>query len=148
MESATSHRIATVERVFELFNRLPGDPVARRASPETDRLLGLFDEDVVFTQPAMQPEGAQYFKGREQLRESWDRWFEVWEYHRSFPDLIDERGNRVLALSENRFRGRDGIELVQKGAAIFTFDGPAIVRLDGFFDQEAARREFADERSA
>jgi ketosteroid isomerase-like protein len=142
MESATSQRIATVERVFELFNRLPGDPVARRASPETDELLGLFHEDVVFTQPALQPEGAQYFKGREQLRDSWDLWFEVWEYHRSFPETMEERGDRVLAMSDNSFRGRDGIELVQKGAAIFTFDGPAIARLDGFFDQDDARREF------
>jgi ketosteroid isomerase-like protein len=97
---------------------------------------------VKFTQPAAQPEGAQVFVGREQLRESWDVWFEMWEEHRSSVEEVRDAGNRVLALTRDRLRGRDGVELEQPGAAIFAFNGPKIVRFDAFFDHETARREF------
>ena len=137
-----SSQVDTVKRVFELFNRLPMDPAARRASPETEELLDLFDNDVEFAQPALQPEGAQFFKGREELRGSWDRWFEMWEYHRSTPEEIVEQENRVLALSRDHFRGREGVELEQDGGAIFTFGGAKIVRFEAFFKHDAARREF------
>jgi ketosteroid isomerase-like protein len=142
MESGTSQRLAVVERVHELFNRLPATAEQRRASPATAELLDLFDPEVEFTQPAMQPEGAQFFKGREELRESWDQWFEVWENHRSFLEEMHERDDHVLVLSRNRFRGRDGIELEVQGAAIFSFKGPRISRLEAFFDRESAWREF------
>jgi ketosteroid isomerase-like protein len=142
MESGISAQVRTIERVFELFNRLPLDADERRASPVTAELLDLFDLDIEFTQPALQPEGAQFFKGREELRESWDRWFEMWEQHRSHPQHMRERGNRVLALSHDHFRGRDGVELVQKGGSIFTFAGPRISRMEAFFDHETASRAF------
>jgi ketosteroid isomerase-like protein len=138
----TSERLAVVERTFELFNRLDPDPEARRASPVTQELLELFDADVEFTQPALQPEGAQLFKGREALRQSWDDWFEMWDSHRSHPVQLREHGNKVLVLSRDHFRGRDGVELEQKGASIFTFDGSKIVRIEAFFDHETATREF------
>src|SRR5688500_11816690 len=103
MESATSPLIATVERVFELFNRLPMGAVARLESPVTAELLDLFAADVEFSQPALQPEGAQFFEGREQLRESWDVWFDMWEHHRSQPVEMVEHGHRVLTLSRDHF---------------------------------------------
>jgi ketosteroid isomerase-like protein len=141
MESATSQRLATVEQVHDLFNRLAETAEERRASPVTAELLDLFDSEVEFQQPAIQPEGAQFFKGREELRQSWDQWFEAWESHRSFIEQMHERGDRVLVLSRNRFRGRDGIELEVLGAAIFYFKGPKISRLEGFFDAESAWQE-------
>jgi ketosteroid isomerase-like protein len=137
-----SSQVDTAKRVFELFNRLPMDAAARRASPVTDELLHLFDVDVDFTQPAFQPEGAQFFRGREGLRDSWDVWFDMWESHRSTPEEMVEHGNRVLVLSRDRFRGRAGVQLEQRGAAIFTFDGAKIARFEAFFDHETARREF------
>jgi ketosteroid isomerase-like protein len=143
-----SAQIETVKRVYELFNRLPTNEAERRANPETDELLGLFDNQVEFTQPAAQPEGSQVFVGRKQLRESWDRWFEMWEHHRSSLEHVDEAGNRVLALSRDHFRGRDGVELEQKGASIFTFDGPRIVRFEAFFDQATARRRLGSSHAA
>jgi ketosteroid isomerase-like protein len=142
MESATSQRLATLERVHDLFNRLAPTAEERRASPVTAELLELFDPEVEFTQPAIQPEGAQFFKGREELRASWDQWLETWESQRAFIEEMHERGDRVLVLSLNRFRGRDGIELDVPGAAIFEFKGPKISRLEGFFDRESAWREF------
>ena len=142
MEPAISQRLATMERVYDLFNRLPLDPAERRASPVTAELLEQFDPEVEFTQPAGQPEGAQFFKGREALRQSWDVWFETWESHRSHPEDVRERGGRVLVLSRDRFRGRDGIELEHREASIFTFRGDKIVRMEAFFDHDSARREF------
>jgi ketosteroid isomerase-like protein len=138
----TSEQLAIVERVFDLFNRLDPDVTERRSSPVTAELLELFHPDIEFTQPALQPEGAQRYRGREALRESWDAWFEMWESHRSYPEQVRVGGHRVLALSRDHFRGRDGVELEQKGATIFTFDGMQIVRLEAFFDHETATREF------
>jgi hypothetical protein len=67
MESATSQRLATAERVHDLFNRLDATAEERRASPVTAELLDLFDSEVEFQQPAIQPEGAQ-FKGSKIVR--------------------------------------------------------------------------------
>jgi ketosteroid isomerase-like protein len=142
VESATSQHRATVERVYELFNSLPRDAGARRESPLVRELLAMHDSDVVFTQSANQPEGRQEFRGREQLREAWDQWFEAWAEHRSRPEEVVERGDRVLVLSRERLVARDGIKLEHKGAAIFTFRAGKIVRLDSYTDQDTARREF------
>jgi hypothetical protein len=83
MESATEARLAKLRRVYELFNSLPRDPIARRESPATKELL-----------------------------------------------------------ARDHYRGREGVELDEKGAAIYTFSGPKIVRFEAFLDHETARREF------
>jgi hypothetical protein len=48
----------------------------------------------------------------------------------------------VLALTDEYFLGRDGIEIELKGGAIYTFRDRMIVRIQAFFDRDAARREF------
>jgi hypothetical protein len=62
--------------------------------------------------------------------------------HRSSPEENVEHPNRVPVLSRDHFRGREGVELEQRGGAIFMFDGPKIAGLEAFFDHESARREF------
>ena len=137
-----SLRVDTIRRVYELFNQLPADVHARRASPVTEELLGLFTTDVEFTQPAMQPEGAQSFSGREELRASWDQWFEMWEQHRTSLEEVIERENRLLVLSTESFRGREGVELEQRTGSIFVFRGAQIARFEAFFDRDTAQIEF------
>ncbi len=53
-----------------------------------------------------------------------------------------ERGTAVLALTNDRFRGRDGIEIEMQGGSIYKFREGKIVRIQTFFDQDSARREF------
>jgi hypothetical protein len=71
-----------IERIYELFNRLPRNLEERTGSPEQLELLTLFHPDVEFTQPDEQVD-AQTFRGRDALRQSWDDWLSTWEEHRS-----------------------------------------------------------------
>jgi ketosteroid isomerase-like protein len=145
MESQNSQRRATAERFYELFNALPADPGERRNSPAVRELLELCHPDLQFTQPQNQPEGERAFQGEEEFRRAWDDWFSLWELHRSQPELIVERDDRVLVLSREHLVARDGVELDHRGGAILTFRGDRIARIDAFVDQETARRAFERE---
>jgi hypothetical protein len=48
----------TVERVFALFNELPGDQEARRDHPALAELMALMDPDVLFVAPAGRPDAS------------------------------------------------------------------------------------------
>jgi ketosteroid isomerase-like protein len=138
-----SAQIDTVKRVLELFNELPGDQEARRTHPALAELLALLDPDVQFVAPAGQPDRSWDGRGgREAMLEGWDDWFSAWEEQRAELHEIAERGPHVLALTNDRFRGRDGIEIQMKGGSIYTFRGGTIVRIQAFFEHEGARREF------
>ena len=71
--------------------------------------LGLFDDAAVFEEPPEQP-GPRVAEGRDALSRTFSQFDEAWEEHRSDPEeirVID--GERVLLLSIDHFRGRDGI---------------------------------------
>jgi ketosteroid isomerase-like protein len=139
-----SAQVDTVKRVYELFNELPGSQEARRNHPALGSLLELFDPDIEFVPPTSQPDRSWSGQaGRDALIEGWDDWFSAWEEQRSHPREVMERGNRVLALTDDRFRGREGIEIEMRGGAIYTFRGHKIVRIQTYFEEETARREFA-----
>jgi ketosteroid isomerase-like protein len=143
MESATSPRIATVKRLLTLFNQLPNDKEARHEHPALAELLALLDPAVQFVAPAGQPDRSWDGRaGRDALIEGWDDWFSAWEEQRTQLLEITERGPHVLALTSDRFRGRDGIEIEMKGGSIYEFEDGKIVRIQTFFDPESARREF------
>jgi ketosteroid isomerase-like protein len=129
-----------IERLYELFNRLPRNLEQRTGSPVQLELLALFHPDVEFTQPDEQVD-AQTFRGHDALRQSWDDWLSTWDRHRTEIAEIVERGDRVLALSHERLRGRDGLEVEAFGASIFTFRGDKIARFDAYFGHDAGRRE-------
>jgi ketosteroid isomerase-like protein len=129
-----------IERLYALFNRLPRNLEERTGSPVQLELLALFHPDVEFTQPDEQVD-AQAFRGHDALRRSWDDWLSTWDRHRTEIAEIVERGDRVLALSHERLRGRDGLEVEAFGASIFTFRGDKIARFDAYFGHDAGRRE-------
>jgi ketosteroid isomerase-like protein len=133
----------TVKRVLALFNQLPGDQQARREHPALAELLALLDPGVEFVAPAGQPDRSWDGRaGRDAMVEGWDDWFSAWEEQRTELLEIIERADRVLALTNDRFRGRDGIEIEMKGGSIYTFRDGMIVRIQAFFDPDAARRGF------
>jgi ketosteroid isomerase-like protein len=138
-----SSQIDTVKRVLDLFNQLPSEQDARREHPALVELLALMDPAVHFVAPVGQPDASWDGRaGREAMVEGWDDWFSAWEEQRTQLLEITERGPRVLALTMDRFRGRDGIEIEMKGGTIYTFRGDTIVRIQAFFEHEAAQREF------
>lgn len=136
-----SARAATIKRLYDLFNRLPTDDELLAASTEVEQALDLFDPELEWVPPPIAPGMAPSY-GREELRQFWLDWFSNWQEHRSDPEQIIEKGDRVLVLHLNRLRGCDGIEFETRGGAIFSFRQDKIVRGAVYMDQESARREF------
>lgn len=136
-----SANVAAVQRVIDLYGRLDPDPARRGDSAEVQELLARFADDVEFVQSASFP-GAASFRGREQLERSWADWLGVWAGFRSEIEEVQERGDRVLVLSVDRFVGREGVEVKNHGGSIYTLRDGLIVRFEGFLDQDSARREF------
>ena len=120
-----------VRRAYESFNQ------SGFSSGET---LQFFDESVVFEEPPEQP-GPRVARGKEEAARIFGQFDEAWETHASDPQefiVIDD--DRVLALTIEHFRGRDGIELIQPSAAIYTFHEGKIVRMQAFWEQANARK--------
>jgi ketosteroid isomerase-like protein len=139
-----SENVAVVRRIFELFNRLDPDVKAAERSPEVEELLTLYDPEVEFVQPAIQP-GAQTYRGREAFRGAWREWLDTWEEMRSTPTEVIERGDSVLAIAKTFFTGRDGVEIEMDIASIFTLVDGRVIRQRPYFDLNDARAVFAAE---
>jgi ketosteroid isomerase-like protein len=101
-------------------------------------LLRFFDPDAVFEEPPEQP-APRVARGRDAVGELFGAFDATWAEHRSTPvEIRALDDDRVLLVSVEHFRGRDGIELDQPSAAIFTLRGRKIVRMQGFWDRERA----------
>jgi ketosteroid isomerase-like protein len=97
--------------------------------------LNFFAPDAVFEEPPEQP-GPRVARGRESVGRMFTQFDEAWEKHQSHPDeirAIDDE--RVLLLSSEHFRGRDGIELDQPAWTIFTLRDGKIVLMQPFWDR-------------
>ena len=100
--------------------------------------LSLFDAAAVFEEPPEQP-APRVARGREAIGRMVTQFDEAWEEHRSEPEeirVIDDE--RILALSIEHFRGRDGIEVEQPCGTIFTLRGGKIARMQSFWTREKA----------
>lgn len=127
--------MALVRRVYELFNRLHDEPELGR------ELMAHFAEDVEFVQAEGPPDAGRHV-GRRAMAAAWEDWLSVWREHRTTSMEVRESGDRVLVLSHERFLPREGMEIENDGASIFTIRGGRIVRLEGFIDQQAAIEAF------
>ncbi len=100
--------------------------------------LRFLDASAVFEEPPEQP-GPEVARGRDSFGETFARFDANWEAHRSETQeirAIDDE--RVLRLSLEHFRGRDGIEVSQPAGTIFTVRDRKIVRMQPFWDQQRA----------
>jgi ketosteroid isomerase-like protein len=77
-------------------------------------------------------------RGREALRarlhDAFDHWKISWD-QREYLEVSDDR---VLSIASVRFRGRDGIELGDRGAQLWTFADGRVVQLRFFPSKERA----------
>ena len=104
----------------------------------SDVTMSFFGPDAVFEEPPEQP-GASIARGPESIRRMFTKFDEAWEQHRSDPEdvqVLDDE--RVLVLTLERFRGRDGLEIEQPGGTIFTFRDGKIARMQSFWERENA----------
>jgi len=100
--------------------------------------LRFFAPDVVFEEPPEQP-APRVAEGRDAAIQMFTQFDEVWEEHRSEPEqirVIDDE--RVLVLSIEHFRGREGIEFAQPCGNLFTVRDGKIVRLQSFWERDTA----------
>ena len=78
-------------------------------------------------------------RGRDEVRTLAEQFHEAWEEHRSEPEEVRAVGpDKVLLLSVERFKGRDGIELGAPFAGVFTLRDGKIVRWQAFWDRRTA----------
>ena len=125
----SEENVEIVRRAVEAFNE---------GGMGSEATLSFFDAAAVFEEPPEQP-GPRVAHGREAVSRLFTQFDETWEEHRTHPDevrAIDDE--RVLLLSLDHFRGRDGIETDQTSGTIFTLRGGKIVRMQAFWDRVAA----------
>ena len=100
--------------------------------------LGFFDDAAVSrNRPSNRVQGLA--EGRDAVSRTFGQFDEAWEEHRSDPEeirVID--AERVLLLSVDHFRGRDGIEIVQPSGTVFTLRAGKVIRMQAFWERNNA----------
>ncbi len=98
----------------------------------------LFAEEMEFHEPPEQP-APRVARGREEAMKMFGDFEEAWEEHRTEPEEIRAVGSdRVLLLSVEHFRGRDGMEVSAPFGAVFTVNDGKVVRWQAFWDRQTA----------
>jgi ketosteroid isomerase-like protein len=102
-------------------------------------VLPFLAEDFEFHEPPEQP-APRVLRGHEEAREGWKAWADAWATQRSeTEEVIELDDGRILALTTQHFRARDGLEVTQRNAAIFTLDGQGkISRWESFWERATA----------
>ncbi len=104
----------------------------------SEAYLGFYDAAVVFEEPPEQP-APRVARGREAAAELFSQFDEAWEEQRTEPEeirVIDDK--RVLALTIEHFRGRDGIAIDQPLGIIYTLRDGKIIRVQAFWERKSA----------
>ncbi len=118
-----------IRRLVEAFNE---------GGMGAEATLSFFDPGAVFEEPPEQP-GPTVAEGRDAVSRAFVQFDETWEEHRSDPAeirAIDDE--RVLLLSVDHLRGRDGIEITQPSGTLFTLRDGKVVRMQGFWERANA----------
>jgi ketosteroid isomerase-like protein len=119
--------------------------IVRRAVQEFNErgFEGVVDSDLIwdeveFHEPPEQP-APRVARGREEVRKMGTEFDAAWEEHQSEPQEIRAVGpDRVLLVTVERFKGRDGIELETPHAAVFTLREGKILLWHAFWDKQKA----------
>jgi ketosteroid isomerase-like protein len=78
------------------------------------------------------------YRGREEMREYWDEWHELWKVTIEITE-IRELGDKVVALARVRAQGAtSGIDLDRQIAYLFEFEEGLARRVRSYFDTERA----------
>jgi ketosteroid isomerase-like protein len=80
----------------------------------------------------------EVIRGRETLRARIQDAFDHWEVSWDQQELLEVSDDQVLSIASVRFRGRDGIELGDRGAQLWTFAEGKVVHLRFFPSKERA----------
>ena len=124
----SAENVEIIRKAAELFNAEGPEAVSRR----------FFAEDVEFHDPPDSP-SPRVARGREEVRRQFDAFNEAWEKHTTDPQEIRAVGtDKVLAVTVERFTGRDGIHVEAPAASVFTLRNGKVVRWEAFWDRQGA----------
>jgi ketosteroid isomerase-like protein len=125
----SEENVEIVRRAVEEFNERGFDAIG---------VSDLITDDFEFHEPPEQP-APRVARGREQVRKLAGEFDAAWLEHKSEPEEIRAvDADRVLLVSVERFKGRDGIQVEAPLAAIFTLRDGKIIRWDAFWDKQKA----------
>jgi ketosteroid isomerase-like protein len=125
----SEQNVEIVRRAVEAFNELGFEGVGAS---------GLVTDDIEFHEPPEQP-APRVARGREEMQKLSGEFDEAWENHQSEPrEIRTIDADRVLLVSVEHFKGRDGIELEAPFAAIFTLRDGKIASWQAFWDKQKA----------
>ena len=128
LRAMSQENVEIIKRAVELFNT--GGPEAAAQ--------WCFADDVEFHDPPDSP-SPRVARGRDEVREQFNAFNDVWEEHTTEAHEIRAIGpDQVLALTEERFKGRDGIVVQTPAASIFTLQGGQVTRWQAFWSREQA----------
>ena len=125
----SEENVDIVRRAVEEFNERGFDGIA-----DSD----LVTDDFEFHEPPEQP-APRVARGREEVQKIGGEFDAAWEEHRS--ELREVRAvdaDRVLLVTVEHFKGRDGIEVEAPFAAIFTVRDGKLARWEAFWDKQKA----------
>ena len=125
----SEENLVLLAQVGEAFNREGWEGFLPFVHPEFE-----------FHEPPEQP-GATVFHGPEAARKGWARWAEGWtEQHSEPQDVRELPDGRMLVLTRERMRGRDGIRVEQDCGHVVTFRDGKILRWESYWDRANALR--------
>ncbi len=125
----SEENVELVRRAVQAFNERGFDGIGASE---------LVTDDFEFHEPPEQP-APRVARGREEVRRLGGEFDAAWEEHRSEPQEIRALdADRVLLVSVEHFKGRDGIEVEAPFAAIFTVREGRLARWHAFWDTEKA----------
>jgi ketosteroid isomerase-like protein len=76
--------------------------------------------------------------GRDELSTRMQDLLDLWDARWDQEELLEVSDDQVLSVASVRFRGRDGIELSDRGAQLWTFAGGKAVHMKFFPSKERA----------
>jgi len=125
----SQENVEIVRRGVDEFNKLGFDGMGASE---------LVTDDIEFHEPPEQP-APRIARGREEVRKLGGEFDSAWEEQQSEPQEIRAvDAARVLLVTVERFKGRDGIEVEAPFASTFTLRDGKISRWQAFWDKQNA----------
>jgi ketosteroid isomerase-like protein len=90
------------------------------------------DVELVFHGSVPADVGGEHHRGREAVFATYRQWVEGWEDLQRRPIELIDLGDRLLVLARETGRGREGVQLEQEAASLFTFRHGRVVRQDEY----------------
>jgi uncharacterized protein len=124
--------VELVRSAFEAWNR--GD---------IDEFTQLAAEDIAWLEVSGRPEGGSSERfGRDRMRRALESLFDAWESYHLEVELIEEAGDRVLAVVREIAKGRaSGMEIDGRWGYLVTLKDGLIVRIEAYRDAGQALQE-------